>query len=466
MTFRSLLLLALLTRTVGPWINAQETAVGRENRPENQVAPQAVRSDSEVKITLDRFGGYWGGPTYTVTVGTGGILFVGRSYVVASGKHIDSVDAQQVRTLAQAFLDANFYSMKDEYVARNISDLSSSQLSISIDGKTKQVHEYAGTAVGMPPVVEKLEMEVEKLANTNRWVVGAEGLIPALQAENFNFQSFEGQAMLKEAAGFGATATVRALLAASVPLTPLSVPKPSEADITFFGELYRARPENVGWLQTASNCPEVLEVLIEAGASKEDQNDKDRALVSAASAGNLKSVQMLIAYGASLDSEVNSVGERRSLLIFAAESGNPGVVREILRYQPKLEARDSRGRTAMFGTDDHGRTSLGNHVECVRLLAAAGADVNARDSKGNTPLHVTLLDKVAEELLKFGADVNARNDDGETPIFTTYNSRALPILLAHGADLTIRNNLGLTVWEAARTGAEALRAAVERLKQH
>ena len=91
--------------------------------------------------------------------------------------------------------------------------------------------------------------------------------------------------------------------------------------------------------------------------------------------------------------------------------------------------------------------------------------MNARDDKGNTPLHETFILNVEEELLKLGADVNARNKDGETPIFTAYDDRVIPLLMKHGADLTIRNNKGETVMEAAKDKGplrqEALRRAIE-----
>jgi ankyrin repeat protein len=102
----------------------------------------------------------------------------------------------------------------------------------------------------------------------------------------------------------------------------------------------------------------------------------------------------------------------------------------------------------------------------VRLLAQAGANVNARDNEGNSPLHETFLTDVEEELLKLGADVNARNKDGETPIFTTVDNDAIPLFIEHGADLTIRNNKGKTVIEAAKEKGplrqEALRKAIQR----
>jgi len=71
--------------------------------------------------------------------------------------------------------------------------------------------------------------------------------------------------------------------------------------------------------------------------------------------------------------------------------------------------------------------------------------------------------------LKLGADVNARNNDGETPIFTTVDDDAIQLFIEHGADLTIRNNKGETVIEAAKKKGpqrqEILRKAIEKMNQ-
>lgn len=157
-----------------------------------------------------------------------------------------------------------------------------------------------------------------------------------------------------------------------------------------------------------------------------------------------------------------------SVLIYAAASGNPNVVREILRYHPNLEARDREGKTAIFAAGEYRNSDTeGARVQCVRLLAQAGANVNARDKDGNTPLHEIFLTDVEEELLKLGANVNARNHDGETPIFTNVDNDSIALFIEHGADLSIRNKKGQDIVQAAHeqdpTREDALRKALEKL---
>lgn len=443
-----------------------------ERLPKVHVAAPVLRPNSKAAVTLERTGCFGSCPSYTVTVRTDGIEFAGGGYVVASGRHTDRVDANEVRQLAKRFVAADFYSMDSSYRA-SVTDNPTYLLSIAIDGRGKKVQDYVGSWMGMPAVITELENAVDEFARTERWIDGSDGLVEELQGENFNFQSFEAQLMLKEAASRGGAETVRQLLEAGVPLEPLPAPKPTKPYMSVpFGA--------VGWLNAAGSHAETLQVLLNAGASKSDQGDKDLALVGAARSGNVEAVRALIAYGANPNADLsqqiitessggmtmegNGAG---SLLIYAAESGNPGMVREILRYHPKLEMRDREGKTAVFAAAEYRNSDKdGARVECVRLLAEAGADLNARDKDGNTPPHEAFLTDVEEELLKLGADVNARNNDGETPIFTTVDDKAIPLFIEHGADLTVRNN-GETVMEAAKEKGsqrqEALRKATEKL---
>jgi len=68
------------------------------------------------------------------------------------------------------------------------------------------------------------------------------------------------------------------------------------------------------------------------------------------------------------------------------------------------------------------------------LLLAAGADVNAHDSKGNTALMLCRDDvEQVELLLKAGADPNVRNLEGETALSKSYDEEIKQILIKHGA---------------------------------
>ena len=341
-----------------------------ERLPKTHIPPPLIRQDSKVSISLERTGCFGSCPSYTVTITCEGIIFEGSGYVAARGKHLAPVGVSAVQKLAARFEAADFYSMEPKYVA-NITDNPAYILTISIDGHEKKVEDYVGEQEGMPAVISELEDEVDSFANTKRWIEGGNGLVSALQAERFNFQSFEAQLILKEAAQGGQTETVQGLLAAGVPVYPVPGPKPKEPDM--------AIPfQQVGLLTSAGSHFQTLKALIDAGTSRNNQSDKDLALVNAAGSGDVESVRALIAYGANPNADLGkaTVVEASggatlegpgagSVLIYAAESGNPEVVKEILRYHPNLEARDREGKLAFL--------QLATIVILTRMVHASNA---------------------------------------------------------------------------------------------
>jgi ankyrin repeat protein len=57
--------------------------------------------------------------------------------------------------------------------------------------------------------------------------------------------------------------------------------------------------------------------------------------------------------------------------------------------------------------------------EIAELLITKGADVNAKDDDGHTPLPQAAIDghkEIAELLIAAGADVNAKDDDSKPPL--------------------------------------------------
>lgn len=89
-----------------------------------------------------------------------------------------------------------------------------------------------------------------------------------------------------------------------------------------------------------------------------------------------------------------------------------------------------------------------NQPELAQLVIEKGADVNAKDSEGNTALHhVGTSEPLLKLLLRKGANVNAQSDIGITPIhniFGRYNLAIVKQLVAAGANVNARSQELLT----------------------
>lgn len=92
-------------------------------------------------------------------------------------------------------------------------------------------------------------------------------------------------------------------------------------------------------------------------------------------------------------------------------------------------------------------------AEKVAELVQAGFDVNCRDERGLTPLHLARNAEIAKALLDAGADLNLRSKSGLTPLLYTDNADVEAVLLAAGARVDGSNEDGTPdVFAAARRG--------------
>lgn len=131
----------------------------------------------------------------------------------------------------------------------------------------------------------------------------------------------------------------------------------------------------------------------------------------------------------------------------------------LLEKGADVNARDSDGASPLE------RAAALGQLGCVKSLIARGAKLDSRDKFGTTPLLAAACDcaeatmpdtdVVVEFLLKHGAKIDAIDNAGDTPLMIASSggvekSRIVKILLEHGANLHLRNNKGQTALAIAQ----------------
>jgi ankyrin repeat protein len=145
----------------------------------------------------------------------------------------------------------------------------------------------------------------------------------------------------------------------------------------------------------------------------------------------------------------------RTLLHEVAGQGSLPMVELLLQLGADPNARDQSGHTPLYFV---GNASHGAHgAAVVRVLAHSGANVNAQERlKHCTALHMAARRgnvPVAEALLDCGADGEARDRLGDTPLHRAVKcgkTEVVAFLLSRGADVHAEGKRGLTPWQVAR----------------
>ncbi len=134
--------------------------------------------------------------------------------------------------------------------------------------------------------------------------------------------------------------------------------------------------------------------------------------------------------------------------------GDTHQLRRFLDQGADVNARDTRGNTAlMLATVYAGPDSM-------RLLLDRGADIDATNNAGaNALMRAAPDDFKVRLLLEYGADPNARSAFGNTALMLAArpanSHRAVGLLLSRGADARATNRFGATALMAAAAGGDA-----------
>lgn len=142
----------------------------------------------------------------------------------------------------------------------------------------------------------------------------------------------------------------------------------------------------------------------------------------------------------------------------AAQAGDAGALKSLLELHPALANTENEQGLTPLGYAAH----FGN-AEAVRVLLAAGADVNALSHSkvpyipSNTALHAAIAGERSLEVVRLLLDRGARSDildsSGHTALHTAAfhddNVELIQLLIQHGADPSVRSEDGGTPLEIA-----------------
>lgn len=129
---------------------------------------------------------------------------------------------------------------------------------------------------------------------------------------------------------------------------------------------------------------------------------------------------------------------------------NKEVAQVLLTAGADVDAKDDRGLTPLDWAIQTGRNDVSE------LLVAHKANVKATDNRGWTPLHYAVIStghkgklQLVALLLAKGADVDARDSHGLTPLQWTGAPELAELLLKNGADINAKNNNGVSALHLA-----------------
>ncbi len=136
----------------------------------------------------------------------------------------------------------------------------------------------------------------------------------------------------------------------------------------------------------------------------------------AAYAGNYRSLKRLKDAGGQIDGAFIAIGTSRTTpMLGAFKFGDAEVIRTLLELGAPVDFADGNQITMLS------RSVLNHELELAKMLIARGANVNATDKLGMTPLLWAASSDfgdaaMVELLLKSGAKADAKNRDGRTAL--------------------------------------------------
>jgi len=143
---------------------------------------------------------------------------------------------------------------------------------------------------------------------------------------------------------------------------------------------------------------------------------------------------------------IYTTGCKERSLHKAIDNHNLKRVNQLIRNGADINVRNSDGETPLH------KAALVARADIAKVLIDNGADIDAKTHHKFTPLHQAAMNSqwaaaVAELLIYEGADIHARTSDGYSPLHLACiggNNKILELLIQKGSDVNVKDNHGST----------------------
>lgn len=195
---------------------------------------------------------------------------------------------------------------------------------------------------------------------------------------------------------------------------------------------------------------DIVRLLIDKGAIAKKPDHYGRTPFHlAAKSGGIDTIRTLVDYGAG-NFEPDDEGD--TPLHYAVSYADESVIRFLISMTgADVLARNKKGITPVHNCATRARFGANRYdVSFIRMIIESGdieKNISTTTDRGETLLHLLVKSDCNEDLVRFlvdkGADINARNTLGETPLqCTTWWHRNARLLIDLGADVKVDNKSG------------------------
>ncbi|KAJ4175799.1 hypothetical protein NW767_015668 [Fusarium falciforme] len=200
-----------------------------------------------------------------------------------------------------------------------------------------------------------------------------------------------------------------------------------------------------------------LKAQLEHSTATIDQLDSNgmSALWWASARGDILAVRLLLSYGASVTTSKKYM--HGGPLHIAAK---PEIIHLLLEHGADVEARDDKGRSPLhvFSYKGPGR---GGSTDLLEAILERSADPNSQTPAGHTALGYAAMYGLVDYihlLLRWGASLDVRKYvDGYTPLLDAVrhcHAEAVKVLLENGADYSVKSSRGETILHICARNAD------------